>query len=149
MKKILIYLSVLMLVGCQTAAEKKQIVWGQISAGNCSNAENLARQDFFHVGYLNWWYGTIELHCRKNKSKAIEFFKVGAISGGELSHLSVKALIDLGEKPPEPATRYISVPTPTPQPQQIIIQQQAPVIIPNPAACIQDGGSTYCPRYRR
>ena len=40
-------------------------------------------------------------------------------------------------------------PRPTQQPQpQIIIQQPQPQIM-NPAACIQDGGGTYCPNYRR
>lgn len=150
MKKFLIYLSVLLLVGCETASEQRQIVWRQILDGNCGSAESLAMQDFSGE-YLNWWYGTIQLHCRKDRRKAIEFFKAGARANGEFSNLSVKALIELGETPPEPTTRYISVPTPTPtpQPQQIIIQQQAPVMMPNPAACIQDGGGTYCPRYRR
>lgn len=149
MKKILIYLSILMLVGCETASEHRQIMWKHILDGDCSKAEGHAYNNF-RAEYLDWMLGTVQLHCRKNRSKAIEYFKAGARANSEFSNLSVRALIELGEKPPEPTTRYIAVPVqrpqPQPQPQQIIIQQQP---MNNPNACIQDGGGIYCPNYRR
>jgi hypothetical protein len=149
MKKLLICLSVLVLAGCETASEQRQIVWKQILDGNCGSAESIAMQNFSGE-YLNWWYGTIQLHCKKDRRKAIEFFRAGARANGQFSDLSVKALIELGEKPPEPTTRYIAVPVrqpqpqPQPQPQQIIIQQQP---MDNPNACIQDGGGIFCPNH--
>ncbi|WP_146185796.1 hypothetical protein [Limnohabitans sp. 2KL-1] len=148
MKRLLIFISVFALMGCETASEQRQVVWKHILDGNCTSAESYAMQNYTGE-YLYWWYGTIQQHCRKNRSKAIEYFKAGARANSEYSNLSVKALIELGEKPPEPTTRYITVPVqrqPQPQPQQIIIQQQP---MNNPNACIQDGGGIYCPNYRR
>jgi hypothetical protein len=54
----------------------------------------------------------------------------------------------LGEKLPEPPkVIYKERIVQQPQPQQIIIQQQAPAMNQNLGACIQDGGGLFCPNH--
>jgi hypothetical protein len=146
MKKIILIISVLMLGGCGTMNDHPAMMNGFIQSGKCSEAEAYA-YDNFREEYLDWMLGNVALYCRRDRQKAIQYFRAGARPNDKFSHLSVRSLIEMGETPPEQTTRYVA--PPTPRPQQIIIQQQAPVMMQNPAACIQDGGSTYCPRYRR
>lgn len=148
MKKIFFILCVLMLGGCETMNDHPTRMRGFIQSGNCGEAEAYAYRNF-REDYLDWMLGNVALHCRNDKQRAIQYYRAGARPNTSFSDLSVRSLIEMGETPPEQTTRYVLVPTPAPQPQQIIIQQQAPVMMPNPAACIQDGGATYCPRYPR
>ena len=142
MKKISLIIFVLLLSGCEAMNDHPTIMRGFIQSGNCAEAERYAYSNF-REDYLDWMLGNVALDCRRDRRRAIEYYKAGARPNTSYSHLSVRSLIELGEKPPEQTTRYIA--TPTPQPQQIIIQQQAPAIMPNPNACIQDGGSIFCP----
>jgi hypothetical protein len=113
MKKFLILLFVLMLVGCA-------------SPGSPAHTSSLTDQ---------------ELRGIDNYTLCV------AASPRELYSPSYSVMREVGRRGIN--CRNIYIYTPTPQPQQIIIQQQGPVMMQNPAACIQDGGSTYCPRYRR
>ena len=150
MKKFYLLFLILLLSGCETMNDHPTMMRGFIQSGNCGEAEAYAYRNF-REEYLDWMLGNVALHCRRDKNRAIQYYRAGARPNSTYSHLSVRALIEMGEKPPEQTTRYVTVPAPAPaaQPQQIIMQQRAPVILPNPAACIQDGGGTYCPRYRR
>jgi hypothetical protein len=145
MEKIFLIFAVLLLSGCETMNDHPKMMRGYITLGYCGDAEAYANRNF-REEYLDWMLGNVALECRRDRQKAIQYYRAGARINQKFSDLSIRALIELGEKPPEPSTRYISVPTPRPQPQQIIIQQQP---MNNPNACIQDGGGIYCPNYRR
>ena len=144
MKKVILTLFVLLLGGCETMNDHPTMMRGFIQSGNCGEAEAYAYRNF-REEYLDWMLGNVALQCRRDRQRAIEYYRAGARPNDKFSHLSVRSLIEMGEKPPEQTTRYVT--TPTPQPQQIIIQQQAPVMMPKLNACMQDGGSLYCPNH--
>lgn len=70
-----------------------------------------------------------------------------AVTPRELYSPSYSVMREVGRRGINCRSIYSYTPTPKSQPQQqqIIIQQQVPTIFQNPAACIQDGGGTYCP----
>ena len=120
---------------------------GFMNTGKCDEAEQLVDK-FFKKDELFFFLGAISQYCRKDKSKAIQYYKTVIRMNGKDSDSAIRALIELGETPPEPTNNYGAASNPPQKPPQIIIQQQqAPVIMGNPAACIQDGGSTYCPNH--
>ena len=141
MKNVIFILFILLLGGCETLITSSAEVDALIAQDKCGQATNFAKKNF-HGDYLNLMLGNIQLNCLGNKNIAIEHYKLAARGG---SNAAAEALIRLGEKPPEQTTRYVT--TPASQPQQIIIQQQAPVMMPNPNACMQDGGSLFCPKH--
>lgn len=139
--KRLFLATTIFLAGCASNNARIDVVKEYVQRGDCVGAENYARQnvsgDLFY-GLM----GGIAMECRRDRRAAIEYFKMGARMGNAAS---AGFLIQLGETPPEPTRQVIIQQQPAPQPQQIIIQQ-APIQMPNPAACIQDGGSTMCLR---
>lgn len=143
MKKVILVLLVLMLGGCETMNDHPTMMRGFIQSGNCGEAEAYAYRNF-REEYLDWMLGNVAIQCRRDRQRAIQYYRAGARVNDKFSHLSVRSLIELGEKPPEPTTRYIAAPIQRQQPQQIIIQQQP---MNNPNACIQDGGGIYCPNH--
>lgn len=111
MKRFLILIYVLMLVGCA-------------SPGSPAHTSSLTDQ---------------ELQGIDNYTLCV------AASPRELYSPSYSVMREVGRRGIN--CRNIYVYTPKPQPQQIIIQQQAPVMMPNTNACMQDGGSLYCPNH--
>lgn len=134
-----------MLEGCETMNDHPTMMNNFISSGKCYEAEAYANRNF-REEYLDWMLGNVELSCRYNRQKAIAYYMAGARPNAEYSHLSVRALIKMGEKPPEQNVRYIPAPVSAPASQQIIIQRQSQPVA-NPNSCIQDGGSLYCPNH--
>ena len=129
-----------------------------ISIGDCSGAEAYARANVQRP-IVYTVLGMVQLDCRRNKKAAIQYLRTAAL---ENESLATEMLIELGEKPPDlkatttPTPREYSMPQPPPyvsqqrqqqeqQAQQIIIQQPPPML--NPNACIQDGGSIFCPNH--
>jgi hypothetical protein len=147
MRKVFAIGVIAMLSGCETMNDHPSMMNNFIASGRCSDAEAYAYRNF-REDYLDWMLGNVALHCRRDRQRAIEYYKAGARPNKQYSHLSVRSLIEMGEKPPEQTTRYIQTPsrqqTQQQQPQVIIQQPQ-----PNPNACIQDGGGTFCPNYRK
>lgn len=131
-----------------------------ISIGDCSGAETYARANVQRP-IVYTVLGMVQLDCRRNKRAAIQYLKTAALEDESLAR---EMLIELGEIPPDrktatsapPTAREYSLPQPPPyvspaqqqqreqQTQQVIIQQQ-PML--NPNACIQDGGSIFCPNH--
>ena len=132
-----------------------------ISIGDCTGAEAYTRANIQRpIAYTV--LGLVQLDCRRNKKAAIPYFKTAALDN---ESLATQMLIELGEPPmelraaitaPPTAIKEYSLPQPPPyvsparpqpeqqpQPQQIIIQQPPPTLIPG--ACIQDGGGLSCP----
>jgi hypothetical protein len=143
MKKAILILLALMISGCETMNDHPTMMRGFIQSGNCGEAEAYAYRNFKEE-YLDWMLGNVAIQCRRDRQRAIQYYRAGARANDKFSHLSVRSLIELGEKPPEPTTKYIAAPIQRQQPQQIIIQQQP---MNNPNACIQDGGGIYCPNH--
>ncbi len=131
---------------------------------DCAGAEVYARNNFQRP-LLHTIFGMIYLDCRQNRKTAVDYFRIAA---RENESTAIEMLMSIGENttefgnnttyrspPPDYMAPQIENPpahifTPPPQPHQ---RRQPQVIIihplPNPAACIQDGGSTFCPYYRR
>ena len=126
-----------------------------IQSGDCKSAASLA-PTIYREEYLAFTLGAIEQYCEKNISKAIQWYRYGVMFGGEFSKLSEISLIKLGEVPPS-AQRNENKPDLASilkgmscvagnkqdcnnNGQTIIIQQQPSYVLPNPSACIQDGG---------
>ena len=136
-----------------------------IASGDCIGADIYARNNFQRP-MVDTVLGMIQLDCKFDKKSAIEYFKVAA-RGKET--IAVELLGSLGESTAEfniknsgTVNRYLNdepnsalplppshllstLPQPRARPQPVIIIQ--PTF--NAAACIQDGGGTYCPYYRR
>lgn len=130
-----------------------------ISIGDCSGAEAYARANVQRP-IVYTVLGMVQLDCRRNKKAAIQYLRTAAL---ENESLATEMLLELGEKPPDhkgtattPTNREYSMPQPPPyvsptlpqreqQPQQVIVQQPLPML--NPNACIQDGGSIFCPNH--
>lgn len=130
----------LCLVGCATDRDRVIEATNYARRGDCNGGEVYASQNITGAAFYIAM-GAIADACRHNRRAAIEYFKSAARLGDKFA---VDTLIQWGETPPEP-TRQVIVQQAPPQqqPQQIIIQQ-APMRLPNPNACIQDGGSTMC-----
>jgi hypothetical protein len=130
-----------------------------IGAGRCGEAEALARNTV-RPPLLHTILGLVELDCRKNRQAAINFLKLAA---EQRETVAIETLNTLGVQvtatsrydvpsvrsvdpdpalPPPPHTM-----SPLPQPRQRVIVVPPPiVVVPNPNACIQDGGTIYCRR---
>lgn len=132
MKKVVLLVFLFMLGGCETMNDHPKMMRGYITLGYCADAEAYANRNF-RDEYLDWMLGNVALQCRRDRQKAIQYYRSGARTNQKFSDLSIRALIEMGETPPEQTTRYVSVPAPAPQPQQIIIQQQPAVILPGPS----------------
>jgi len=135
-----------------------------ISQGDCVGAEIQVRNGVPKPMYYTM-FGLIQLDCRKNKASAIDYFKMAArenegVARELLSQLGVQVesvvssqsagdpmLISTPTSPP-PAHQFSTLPAQRPRvyiaPPVIVMQ---PMV--SPYACIQDGGSTFCPYYRR
>ena len=138
-----------------------------ITIKDCAGAEVYARNNFQRpLSYT--LFGLVQLDCRGDKRVAADYFKTAAL---ENETIAVEMLLKLGEAIPSPTrsnsnsvitTQIIQAPqiiqgppshTMSNLPQQR--QRPTPVIIIapqpifNPSACIQDGGGTFCPYYRR
>lgn len=144
MNKIYALFLMMLLSGCETLNDHPKVMNDFIKSGNCKEAEEYAYRNF-RAEYLDWMLGNVALECHKDRKKAIQYYRAGARPNERYSDLSVRSLIEMGETPPEQTTRYITTPTPAQQPQQIIIQQQAPAV--KGGVCIQDGGGTFCPNH--
>ena len=159
-----------------TAARAQSVIYGNtdevsrlISQKDCGGAEAYARGSFQRP-LIYTMLGLIALDCKNQKAQAVEYFKMAA---RENETVALEMLVNLGEKlvdakpkygvppgvyrAPEPQEEMTLPPShtfsPMPQPRQP--QRQIILIAPtviqpfNAAACIQDGGGTYCPYYRR
>ena len=132
----------------------------KIITKDCAGAESYARR-FIQPPILFTVIGLVKLDCLGDKRSSIEYLKIAA---RENETIAIEKLIALGESPPpvmrpsvkNPEMNLLALPAPPPMPPiifppqaspQVIIQQQAPVMLPNPAACIQDGGGTFCPNH--
>lgn len=142
-----------------------------ISIGDCAGVEAYARSNFQRpLSYTI--FGMSQLDCRHDRKTAIQYFKMAARDGDSIA---IEMLVQIGENTsefqrnqrpsptmipndnisqdvePPPPHEFSRLPQPRQRyaPPQLIIVQ--PLIQPmyNPAACIQDGGATYCPYYRR
>ena len=136
-----------------------------ISKGDCVGAEVQVRNGVPKPIYYTM-LGMIQLDCRNNKASAIEYFKLGAI---ENESVAKDILTQMGVKVErattsnnnyEPITSYPSSVEPPPPHQFSTLPIQRPrIYVPppitvvrpmvSPYACIQDGGATFCPYYRR
>ena len=138
-----------------------------ISIHDCAGAEVYARNNFPRP-MVHTIFGMIQLDCRHDRKTAVEYLKMAARDN---ETIAIEMLMRIGENtsefsrvnpdqsmqsqgdastlalplPPPHTFSTLPRPRPRPQPPQLIIIQQAF----NPAACIQDGGGTYCPFYRR
>ena len=136
-----------------------------IASGDCIAADIYARRNFQRP-MIDTLLGMIQLDCKFDKRSAIEYFKMAA---REKETIAIEMLSSLGENTAEfnsknsgvvkiyrndepisvlplpPSHLLSTLPQPRARPQPIIIIQPAF----NAAACIQDGGGTYCPYYRR
>jgi hypothetical protein len=143
---------------------------------DCTSAESYAKIILL-TPVLYTALGMVNLDCIGDRATAISYFQMGArereiISMDMLASLNATSIgPSLGNfpvpfnqlSPPQPiyseTFNYAPAPpvhtyTPLvvtrPQTQQLIILQR-PIYAPifNSAACIQDGGGTFCPYYRR
>lgn len=137
-----------------------------ITQGKCADAEVYARSYLQRPTMLTA-LGIISNDCRRNKTEAISYFRLAA---SENESVAIELLNGMGVsngnlKPSRPyeneAPQVIQGPpphtlAPPPRPREaniIIVQPQyvAPAVIVQPgfnaAACIQDGGGTYCPNH--
>jgi hypothetical protein len=130
-----------------------------ISEGQCGEADGIARATV-RPPLLHTVLGLVELDCRKNRQAAVNLL---ALAAEQRESVAIETLNSLGiqvssaTRPLEPSSigrnsDYVAPPpphtlSPLPQPRQRIVVVPPPVIIvPNPNACIQDGGSVYCRR---
>ena len=131
---------------------------------DCAGAEAYARSNFQRP-MLHTIFGMIYLDCKQNRKAAVDYFRMAARDN---ESTAIEMLVSIGESTSEfrrssayqsPQQDEVAMPienppphvfTPPPQPSQ---RRQPQVIIvqplSNPSACIQDGGSTFCPYYRR
>jgi len=140
-----------------------------ITVKDCAGAEVYARNNFQRpLSYT--LIGLVQLDCRGDRRVAADYFKTAAL---ENEIIAIEMLMKLGEPLPAkaqarsnpndvnttqiiqspqiiqgpPAHTMSTLPQQRQRPAQIIIISPQPVF--NPSACIQDGGGTYCPYYRR
>jgi hypothetical protein len=139
MKKLIICIATFLSVGCaqlENHSENHAEILNGFMKGrrDCRSAENYARNIQGNEGYRFYALGIVHLKCYMGEEKAgIEYLKYAAQKGNTSA---VDTLISYGEKPPEPPKVIYKeriVQQPTPQPQQIIIQQQPAVILPGPS----------------
>ena len=136
-----------------------------ITQGKCADAEVYARSYIQRPTMLTA-LGIISNDCRRNKTEAISYFRLAA---AENESVAIELLSAMGVSYINPkhqnvyeseAPQVIHGPpphslAPPPRPREIniiLVQPQiaAPVIVQpafNAAACIQDGGGTYCPNH--
>ena len=167
---------VFMVFFCIPDARAQSVIYGNtdevsrlISQKDCGAAEAYARGSFQRP-LIYTMLGLIALDCKNQKAQAVEYFKMAA---RENETVALEMLVNLGEKLVDAKPKYAVPPgvyrapeqqeemtlppshtfSPMPQPRQP--QRQIILIAPtviqpfNAAACIQDGGGTYCPYYRR
>ena len=148
-------------------------VSGLISKKDCAGAEAYARSSF-QAPMLHTVLGMVELDCKAQKGAAIEYFKLAANLNEPIAR---DYLVKLGYPPAMQSLRSAPQPIPAiPNNDQLyvappVIEQPpahafSPLVRPryaptviiappvyvvpvSPAACIQDGGATFCPHYRR
>jgi len=138
-----------------------------ITVKDCAGAEVYARNNFQRpLSYT--LIGLVQLDCRGDKRVAADYFKTAAL---ENETIAVEMLLKIGESLPAqnrpssntvtttqiiqspqiiqgpPSHTMSTLPQPRQRPTQVIIIAPQPIF--NPSACIQDGGGTYCPYYRR
>ena len=130
-----------------------------ISEGQCGEADGLARATV-RPPLLHTILGLVELDCRKNRQAAVNLL---ALAAEQRESVAIETLNSLGiqvssaTRPSETTSigrnsDYAAPPpphtlSPLPQPRQRIVVVPPPlIIVPNPNACIQDGGSVYCRR---
>jgi hypothetical protein len=138
-----------------------------ITVKDCAGAEVYARNNFQRpLSYT--LIGLVQLDCRGDKRVAADYFKTAAL---ENETIAVEMLLKIGESLPTqnrsssntvtttqiiqspqiiqgpPSHTMSTLPQPRQRPTQVIIIAPQPIF--NPSACIQDGGGTYCPYYRR
>jgi hypothetical protein len=143
-----------------------------IAKKDCGNADAYAR-NYFQSPLIYTILGMIQLDCKNNQKSAVEYFKMAA---RENETIALEMLIRVGDTSPEttsllakkntrsfeeqlppvmpqgPPPHILStLPPPRQRIQTIIVPVplQPPPMMFNPSACIQDGGGTYCPYYRR
>ena len=142
---------ILLIGGCGHMENRGAILTELLEKNDCKGAEKYVNNMVVdNQNQRTYFIGVVHLGCWKNRKRAVEYFKLGAQNGDQGA---INTLIELGEPVPErPKIIYIDrviasppSPPPQPQPQQIIIQQQPQMM--NPAACIQDGGGTFCPNH--
>jgi len=138
-----------------------------ITVKDCAGAEVYARNNFQRpLSYT--LIGLVQLDCRGDKRVAADYFKTAAL---ENETIAVEMLLKIGESLPTqnrsssntvtttqiiqspqiiqgpPSHTMSTLPQPRQRPTQVIIIAPQPIF--NPSACIQDGGGTFCPYYRR
>ena len=135
-----------------------------ISKGECVGAEVEVRNGVPKPIYYTM-LGMIQLDCRNNKASAVEYFKLGAQEGETtaqelLTQMGVRVERATSAPNYEPMTIYPNSVEPPPphqfstlptQRQRIYVPPPIVVVQPlvSPYACIQEGGATFCPYYRR
>ena len=123
-----------------------------VHTGKCDEAQQLADKHM-QGDFLFLSLGMISQYCRNDKKKAAEYYKAAVRMNGTdlaVTNAAIRALIEIGETPPEPMNKSASTSSTAPksQPQQIIIQQQpSPIVMPPLNTCMQDGGSLFCPNH--
>jgi hypothetical protein len=172
MKKYLIALQFLGLLSISTFANAQfsgstDELNRLITIKDCAGAEVYARNNFQRpLSYT--LIGLVQLDCRGDKRVAADYFKTAAL---ENETIAVEMLLKIGEPLPTqnrsssntvtttqiiqspqiiqgpPSHTMSTLPQPRQRPTQVIIIAPQPIF--NPSACIQDGGGTYCPYYRR
>ncbi len=132
--KLFFSIAVLLLAGCASNNAALSGVKAFIDRGDCSGAENSARQNLSG----NIFYGVmaaIAMDCRHDRRAAIEYLKISARAGDKIA---AQMLIENGETPPEPTRQVIIQQAPTPQQQQ---QQATPTFYPDaPVRCTTTKG---------
>ncbi len=147
MQKYILCLVSVLIAGCASSEHHTEIFGAHIKRGDCKAAENYGRNNAANNGEHYLALGLVYIECYRKRKEGVEYLKVAVQNGNKNA---VDALIKLGEKPPEPPKVIYKeriVQQPQPQPQQIIIQQQAPAMNQNLGACIQDGGGLFCPNH--
>jgi hypothetical protein len=136
-----------------------------IVQGKCADAEIYARSYIQRPTMLTA-LGIISNDCRRNTTEAIGYFRLAA---AENESVAIEFLNAMGVSytNPQPKNSHANeslqiiqsppphrlAPAPRPRETNIILVQPqiaAPVIVSpmfNAAACIQDGGGTYCPNH--
>lgn len=139
---------IVLITGCASAQEHLRVVERLSNSRDCAGAERYTRESF-SGGDMYMILGEIAGKCRGDKRMAIEYWKMCARGG----HPGCKEVLISagGQLPEETRPNVVYVPQPVvQQPQNIIIQQPAQNQTSfNPAACIQDGGATFCPKYKK
>ena len=135
-----------------------------ISKGDCVGAEVQVRNGVPKPIYYTM-LGMIQLDCKNNKTSAIEYFKLAAqenesIAKDILTQMGIRVENAKTPNSYESITSYPSSLEPPPPHQFSTLPIQRPrIYVPppiivvrpmvSPYACIQDGGATFCPYYRR